>query len=87
MLYGAGGARVQALQRGHGGRFHVTGPTPLRPLGRDVHGATFLPLEVVGPDHASVRACAVEIDARYAEYLASCQPKAAADVAASAPRA
>lgn len=89
VIYGACGLRVKALQRKFG-NVNVTAGIKLQrsPLGEPVRrGAT--PLEVAGPDHAAVRACAAEIDERYGDFVSSAASNAqvAAEIAAGAPQA
>lgn len=68
VLYGPGGSHVQTLQRAFGGAVKVTGPTPRKTFGVPFLGAATLPLEVAGIDHDAVRACAREVDFKYASF-------------------
>ena len=67
VLCGPGGAAVKALQRDF--RVGVNSATTRRTFGIDLAGATSLPLEVAGCDHAAVRACAAEVSTRYGAYV------------------
>ena len=88
LLYGFRGERVQALEREFGVKITAGArlkPPSAPPLGGPVRCALQL-LEVAGPDHAAVRACAAEVATRYAAYTSSTDARANGDVAAGAPR-